>query len=216
MTGVQRVIVAFVVFVGVASVCAREVLELHAVNFELALTNYKYAAILFYDDSEAGQILDREWTEGCSMLDGLSPDAEVAKIDGRDPELKELIDAYSIQIPSIKVFRRGIMADYRGPYDSKGIEKYIEEDSLPSVQIVGSLPDAMATLKRSSKTVVLGFFSAEEMVEDDSAEGYSINAWGQFQAAADSLRGYVGMAHRPLSWWMHIIQCVHVCTNESV
>jgi hypothetical protein len=53
----------------------------------------------------------------------------ISQINGSDPEIKELIDAYSIQVPSIKVFRRGIMADYRGPFDIPGITNYLREDS---------------------------------------------------------------------------------------
>lgn len=51
------------------------------------------------------------------------------QINGSDPEIKELIDAYSIQVPSIKVFRRGIMAEYRGPFDAAGMNAYLKEDS---------------------------------------------------------------------------------------
>jgi hypothetical protein len=40
-----------------------------------------------------------------------------------------LIEAYGITIPSIRVFRRGIMSDYRGPQDTDGIAKYIVEDA---------------------------------------------------------------------------------------
>lgn len=51
------------------------------------------------------------------------------QISGDDPELRELIEAYQIAVPSVRVFRRGIMADYRGPLDSEGMAKYILEDA---------------------------------------------------------------------------------------
>ena len=51
------------------------------------------------------------------------------QINGSDPEIKELIDAYSIQVPSLKVFRRGIMSEYRGPFDAAGMTTYLKEDS---------------------------------------------------------------------------------------
>ena len=51
------------------------------------------------------------------------------QISGEDFELQELIDAYDITLPSIRVFRRGIMADYRGPADTAGMAKYIMEDA---------------------------------------------------------------------------------------
>lgn len=54
------------------------------------------------------------------------------QISGEDYELQELIDAYDITLPSVRVFRRGIMADYRGPSDPVGMAKYIIEDAKVS------------------------------------------------------------------------------------
>jgi hypothetical protein len=45
-------------------------------------------------------------------------------------------------------------------------------------------------LETNVNTVVFGLFNTNDIV-DDSFEGYSIDSWGQFQAAADSLRGYI-------------------------
>jgi hypothetical protein len=59
---------------------SREVLELQAVNFELALTSYKYAAILFYDSSDQGQILEKNWMEAATILNNLHEDAVLAKV----------------------------------------------------------------------------------------------------------------------------------------
>jgi hypothetical protein len=39
------------------------------------------------------------------------------------------MDAYQIALPSIRVFRRGIMGDYRGPVDTDGMAKYLMEDA---------------------------------------------------------------------------------------
>lgn len=61
-------------------VTAREVLELQAVNFELALTSYKYVAILFYDNSDYGKKLEQEWLKAAAALDNLHSDGEVAKV----------------------------------------------------------------------------------------------------------------------------------------
>lgn len=51
------------------------------------------------------------------------------QISGEDFELQELLDAYDITLPSVRVFRRGIMTDYRGPLDPVGMAKYIIEDA---------------------------------------------------------------------------------------
>eukprot|EP00596_Hydrurales_sp_CCMP1899_P010056 CAMPEP_0119038502 /NCGR_PEP_ID=MMETSP1177-20130426/7464_1 /TAXON_ID=2985 /ORGANISM="Ochromonas sp, Strain CCMP1899" /LENGTH=571 /DNA_ID=CAMNT_0007001167 /DNA_START=151 /DNA_END=1863 /DNA_ORIENTATION=- len=186
-------LILLVSFLAVA--VSRSVLELQGVNFELALTSYKYAAILFYDSSTNGQNLIDQWlkaAEGFEDSSDIHDEGEIAMINGSDPEIKELIDAYSIQVPSIKVFRRGIMADYRGPFDIPGITNYLREDSQPSVRMVSTLSEMKQKLKKereAKKTVVLGFFAKEDIV-DDGADAYSIDPWGQFQAAADSLRGH--------------------------
>ena len=59
--------------------------------------------------------------------------------------------------------------------------------------MVTTLAEMKQRLKRErdgKRTVVLGFF-AEEDITDDGGDAYSIDPWGQFQAAADSLRGYI-------------------------
>lgn len=110
-------------------------------------------------------------------------------MDGNDPEMAEVIESYGINLPLIKVFRRGIMTEYRGPYDAKGISKFILEDSLPSVQIIQNLDEMKSTLKTQFKTVVLGFFKSNELIQDETDETFLLSVWGQFQAAADTLRG---------------------------
>lgn len=62
----------------------------------------------------------------------------------------------------------------------------------PSVQKITSIDELKLKSQSRLKTVVIGIFDADDVaVEDEAApvEGYSIDAWGQFQAAADSLRG---------------------------
>ena len=52
-----------------------------------------------------------------------------------------------------------------------------------------------ATLESSLNTMVFGFFAEEDIADESDesgggmVEGYSIDDWGQFEAAADSLRG---------------------------
>ena len=189
-----------------ATTFARQVLELQGVNFELALTSYKYAAILFYDESQTGQKLKREWLKaaesigsssssssgsGVSSENDMYEEAEMAMINSADPDIQELVDAYSIVVPCIKVFRRGIMSDYRGPLDAVGMATYVPSDSMPSVKIVASLSEMKQKLKKDVKhAVVLGFFDSKDVAVEDSGDVYSIEPWGQFQAAADSLRGH--------------------------
>lgn len=58
----------------------RELLELQGDNFELALTSYKYIAILFYDDSRAGNSIRREWVQASHLANDLPPDSEMAMV----------------------------------------------------------------------------------------------------------------------------------------
>eukprot|EP01039_Chlorochromonas_danica_P001573 gene1573-1718_t len=171
---------------------ARIVLELESTNFELTLTAYKYIAILFYDESLQGKRLEKAWIDAATLLkeEDLPEDCEIAKTLGSEPDLKELIDAYGITVPSIRVFRRGIISEYRGPLDSdEGIADFLKEDSLPSVKRVSSIQEMKGVLEIVTQTAVFGFFKEEDMV-DESPEGYSIDPWNQFMAAADALRGH--------------------------
>jgi hypothetical protein len=59
----------------------------------------------------------------------------------------------------------------------------------PSVRTVSSIDEMRQALSGSPHTVVFSLFNEEDLREEESAEGYSISAWGQYQAAADSLRG---------------------------
>lgn len=172
----------------------RPVLELQGVNFELALTSYKYAAILFYDESTIGQKLKQEWYKAAELIGGdddMYEETEMAVINSSDPDIQELVDAYAIVVPCIKVFRRGIMSDYRGPVEAPGMAQYLPGDSQPSVKVVSSLAELKQKLKKEARqAVVLGFFEIKDLAVEDSGDSYSIEPWGQFQAAADSLRGH--------------------------
>ena len=59
---------------------------------------------------------------------------------------------------------------------------------------IASVAEMQRTLEYNLNTVIFSFFSEEDMTEEEEGgggtfEGYSIDAWGQYQAAADSLRG---------------------------
>ena len=122
---------------------ALEVQNLEASAFDLTLANSKYAAVLFHDKSKAGVAMMKNWELAAGLLDSLHDDATMVQVDGNDPELKELIEAYKIAVPSIRVFRRSVMGDYRGP--SRGsrpslaqeMADYIKEDAMVRAQKPG-------------------------------------------------------------------------------
>ena len=123
--------------------------EIEGSSFEISLTSSSYVAILFYDQSQVSEIVREQWTDAAALLnDGasgyeLQGGAEVAIIDGEDPTLSEIIEMYEIaQLPTIKVFRRAILHEYRGPIlrstkpdvtIAEQIAEYLSEDCKPSV-----------------------------------------------------------------------------------
>lgn len=69
-------------FISVCLYCAaqaREVTELHGANFELTLTSYKYIAILFYDDTNAGRNMKNSWMMAAHEV-VLSEDCDMAQV----------------------------------------------------------------------------------------------------------------------------------------
>eukprot|EP01038_Epipyxis_sp_PR26KG_P004202 gene4202-5975_t len=170
---------------------SKKVLQMQGDNFELALTSYKYIAILFYDNSELGSSMVENLENAVEDIpfSALPKDTEIAMISGSDPELKEIIDAYGLNVPCMRVFRRGIMSEYRGPYDPEGMSSYLIADAQPSIQAISTIKELGQVLGRNLNSVILGIFNEDEMSED-VIEGYSMDAWGQFQATADSLRGH--------------------------
>jgi hypothetical protein len=71
------------------------------------------------------------------------------------------------------------------------------------------MEDMRRVLSHRENTVIFSLFNEEDLLEEDSMEGYSISAWGQYQASADALRGYVHQQHvfglfeyryNPLHW----------------
>ena len=87
----------------VGNVCAKEVLELQPTNFELALSSYKYIAVLFHDSSTRSQQLLHEWHRAATEVEALHQDGEVATIDATEPDAQELIEIYGLTVPSVRV-----------------------------------------------------------------------------------------------------------------
>lgn len=141
-----RAVVTCILSLLIASSWGHEVLELESNTFEVTLTAFNYLALLFYDESDKGKKLESIWKKAAALLDDTMPANSqmgqvrcalltslltthiLMQILGSDPDLKEIIDAYGISVPSIIVFRKGAPTDYRGPYLSQGMAEYIAED----------------------------------------------------------------------------------------
>lgn len=139
---------------------------------------YRYAVILFHDHTSR-PLLD-EWLEAAALpqMEGVS-DSEciMAHMDADDPEIEEVKLTYSLSTPGIKVFRRGIMSDWRGPFEANAIANYIIEDSMPSVKVLSKLEDVKENLLRRNKTIILGFFTELALQEGSGDSGFSSNPW---------------------------------------
>ena len=87
----------------VARALGKELLELQPTNFELALSSYKYIAVLFHDSTTRSQQLLQEWHRAAEMIESLNEDGEIATIDATDPDALELIEIYGLTVPSVRV-----------------------------------------------------------------------------------------------------------------
>lgn len=196
-----------------------EMNDMEGSNFEAVLASNKYAAILFYGNSAASQLYKDVWMNAASLIStnsrstntdvlSLHSESEMTMVDGTDSKLQEIIEAYGIELPSIKIFRRGILNDYRGPHftqealqDKEAFEReiaaYVSSDSKPSITTLDDVVLVKNTLTRDhDHAIVLGFFDSHDIKEeDDPEEGYSMSPWGQFQACADSLRSHATFYH---------------------
>lgn len=58
----------------------KQVAELQSLNFELAITSYRYLSVLFFDYTEKGIQLESVWNDAASKIDKLCDDCEIAKV----------------------------------------------------------------------------------------------------------------------------------------
>jgi hypothetical protein len=181
---------------------AVDVITLQATNFEMAVSSYRYAAIFFYDSSTSDVLeqwnlaagllgdIDRNDLVGDSEMsdnENSSNDFMLAVMDASDADMEDIRQAYALVTPSIKVFRRGVISDWRGPFDAKGIAKHIQKDKLASVKVLSTLKDTKRIFKERTRPIVIGFFPLGT-TEVESSDVYSLSVWDQFQSSADSLR----------------------------
>ena len=132
-----RLLAALTLLLGIWRCAGVDVLELNGGSFDLALQSSSlYLAVLFFDKSQAGRALVEVWEQAAVAVESLPDDAALGKVDGTDAEMKEVIEAYGITVPSIRVFRRSVMGEYRGPSlggSAQEIADYVSEDAMVSV-----------------------------------------------------------------------------------
>ena len=169
-----------------------QVIEFHASNFELALNTYRYLVVLFHDESVIQNGLLDKWNIAAESLPDDILDCAMAQVSSDDPGLDEVLEAYSISIPSIKIFRRGLISEWDGPLDTKGIVEHIEKELMPSVSFLNDVEDMKNVMNNSNnKNIpnIIGFFPPDTDTERLTDSG-TMDPWEQFVAAADSTRGF--------------------------
>ena len=162
---------------------AIDVEHLSASNFELSLQR-GFAAVLFHDKSSASTELFDAWESAAGMIESLHDDALMAAVDGTDPGLKEFIDAYAIVLPSIRVFRRSVIGEYRGPSrgdSAKEIAEYIQADALVSTS------PRLSTRLKSPRLINPSLLSSPSPSPSHTALGQDFG--GQSRVATSSSRG---------------------------
>ena len=208
----------------VSEKASKEVLELTATTFELQITDLAFVAILFYEGGSRNGLVE-EWASAATLLGGYdgditevmgaeAMDGEMAQIDASAPGMAELLDAYQIAVPSIKIFRGGLMQDWDGPHDAGGMAAHWLLATQPSVTICESLLELQAFLasgvtgaeaeaeagkqegegdeyqRRTTGPTIVGVFDGGDGAGDDDDEESVFGTWQQFSAAADTLRGH--------------------------
>ena len=174
----------------IQNVYCMQVIEFHASNFELALNTYRYLVVLFHDESVIKNGLLEEWNIAAENLPDDILDCAMAQVASDDPGLDEVLEAYSISIPSIKVFRRGLISEWDGPIDAQGIVEHIEKELKPSVTFLNDTEDMKSIIMNNDNDIpsIIGFFPTDTDTERLTDSG-TMEPWEQFVAAADSTRG---------------------------
>lgn len=134
------------------SACGKFVVDIDMSNLEVTLTAHEYLAILLSDTSSKGIQLRKLWKKAARLIDeaDMPEDSVIAQVSpvptfangallicllglqlrATDAELKEIGEAYGFSVPTVLLFRKGVLTDYRGSTDnSTAIAAFLIEDS---------------------------------------------------------------------------------------
>lgn len=100
---------------------------------------------------------------------------QLAKVNG--PSEKALADKFKIAgWPTMRVFRKGRVFEYKGPREHKGIVDHMKELSRPASKLVNTLGELKSGMDRTETTIVAFFASKTDL-------------YNEYMAAAEELRG---------------------------
>lgn len=92
----------------------------------------------------------------------------LAKVDGTSE--KDLADKYGIVgWPTMKVFRKGRIFEYKGPREHSGIVEHMKDLARPPSKIINTVGEFKNGLDRSD-TTVLGFFTNKSSLYEEYME----------------------------------------------
>nr|CAG4643121.1 EOG090X0438 [Ilyocryptus agilis] len=159
---------------------ASRVVVLTSANFSNVVESSSLILVEFYAKwCKHCQQLEPEYEAAARSL--LEYGIPLAKVDG--PSEKELAERLNIiGWPTLKVFRKGRIFDYKGPREHQGIVEHMKLLSRSPSKIVNSIGEMKSALDRKD-TSVIGLFSSKTALYEN------------FLAAAEQLRGIFTCLH---------------------
>lgn len=104
-----------------------------------------------------------QYKKAADMLHRANSGIKLAKIDGAVET--ELAKEFGVSgYPTMKMIRRGLVSEYGGPRDAKGIATYMMKQAQPAVTLLLSAKELNALLKEDTP-VVVGVFINDESPE---------------------------------------------------
>ncbi|XP_026060758.1 protein disulfide-isomerase A2 [Carassius auratus] len=149
----------------------KDVLVLHSVNFERALSENKYLLVEFYAPW-CGHCRNLEpiYAEVAGLLKNGSSEVRLAKVDA--DEEKDLATEFHVgSFPTLKFFKDGNRqnaTDFSGKRTVEGITRWLERHTGPSATVLNDVKSAEALLD-AHDVVVVGFF---QDLEGDKAKTF--------------------------------------------
>ncbi|XP_052403198.1 protein disulfide-isomerase A2 [Carassius gibelio] len=149
----------------------KDVLVLHSVNFERALSENKYLLVEFYAPW-CGHCRNLEpiYAEVAGLLKNGSSEVRLAKVNA--DEEKDLATEFHVgSFPTLKFFKDGNRqnaTDFSGKRTVEGITRWLERHTGPSATVLNDVKSAEALLD-AHDVVVVGFF---QDLEGDKAKTF--------------------------------------------
>ena len=177
------------IYICASTAAADDVLVLGGDNFEdLALSKDLIAVEFYAPWCGHCKQLEPEWRAAASKLKARDPPIYLGKVDATAAGNRKIASTFGVQgYPTIKLFRKGNVGDYKGPRKAAGIVEYLQEQSLPATVEIKAKED-MASYAAQGKMVCLGFFekgSAEEAAFVEAASLLRGDELAKFALAAD-------------------------------